>query len=124
MIESITIILPLPPLAVRPNSCTHWRTKAKHTKACRLLSNAMCKQALAGHKSPMWKKANMKIEARFKTWKHMDPSNLMASMKAYEDGIQDAGIIANDLGLWPERPTIFTKSKEPGLTITITPEEV
>jgi hypothetical protein len=52
----------------------------------------------------------------------MDPSNMMASLKAYEDGIQDAGIIANDLGLWPLRPTIETKSKNPGLTITITPE--
>ncbi len=123
MIESITIILPIPPLAVRPNSRTHWRTKAKHTKACRALSNALCREALAGRKSPMWTKAGMRIEARFKTWKSMDPGNLMASLKAYEDGIQDSGIVSNDRGLWADRPTIITKSKEPGLTITITPED-
>ncbi len=83
---------------------------------------ALCKEALAGRQSPMWSRASMQIDARFKTWKSMDPTNLMASMKAYEDGFQDAGIIANDLGLWPERPTIETKSKNPGLTITIKPE--
>lgn len=120
--DSITIHLPIPPLAVRPNSRTHWRVKAKHTKACRALSNALCKEALAGRRSPMWGKAVMHVEARFKTWKSMDPGNLMASLKAYEDGIQDAGIVSNDKGLWADRPTISTKSKEPGITLIITPE--
>lgn len=64
----------------------------------------------------------MHIEARFRTWKAMDPGNLMASLKAYEDGFQDAGIVKNDKELWPLRPVIITKSKNPGLTITITPE--
>ncbi len=122
MIQSITIHLPIPPLAVRPNSRTHWRVKGRANKGCRALSNLMCKEALAGRKSPMWSKATIQIEARFKTWKGMDPDNLCASIKGYTDGIQDAGIVANDNQLWPLRPVIITRSKTPGITLTITPE--
>ncbi len=120
--DSITIHLPIPPLAVRPNSRTHWRVKAKATKAYRLAANMACKAALAGRKSPMWSKATMETEAQFKTWQSLDPDNLFASLKSAIDGIQDAGIVANDNQLWPLRPVILTKSKTPGITLTIKPE--
>ncbi len=81
-----------------------------------------CKEALAGRKSPVWGKATVQLDARFKTWQALDPDNLASSCKGYFDGIQDAGIVQNDNQLWPLRPTIETKSKNPGLTITIKPE--
>lgn len=122
MIKSLTIELPLPPAAVRPNSRANWRVKARYISSCRYQAMIACKVALQGHRSPMWAKAVMCVEARFPTWQAMDPGNLMASLKSHEDGIQDAGIIVNDRALWPERPVIVTRSSNPGITLTITPE--
>lgn len=122
MIESITITLPMPPSAVRPNGRAHWIAKARANKRCRALAKALCNEALGGMPSPRWGKATMLIDARFRTSRSMDPDNLIGSIKAYVDGIQDAGIVANDNQLWPLRPTIETRSKSPGLTITIKPE--
>jgi hypothetical protein len=46
----------------------------------------------------------------------------MASLKAAEDGIADAGIIVNDRALWPERPVFDKDAKRPRIEITITRE--
>ena len=121
-ITEIVIVLPIPPLALRPNSRSHWRNKAKVTKKCRTLAGILCKVALAGRKPPMWDKATVQLDARFRTWQALDPDNLVSSCKAYFDGIQDAGIVWNDARLWPLRATIATKSDAPGLTMTIRPD--
>jgi len=72
--------------------------------------------------APKWIKARMSVQAFFKTRLYPDPTNLMASLKAAEDGIADAGIVANDRGLWPERPTFATDKENPRIEITITEE--
>ena len=64
----------------------------------------------------------MHIKAYFKTLRTPDPGNFMSSLKACEDGIEDAGIIANDRGLWPERPEFFKDAGNPRIEITITQE--
>jgi len=38
--------------------------------------------------------------------RHPDPDNIISSLKSAFDGLQDAGVVANDRGLWPERPVI------------------
>jgi len=37
--------------------------------------------------------------------------------------LQDAGVIENDKNLWPERPVIVTKDKNPRVELVITEEE-
>jgi len=64
----------------------------------------------------------MQVVAYFKTKRFPDPGNFMASLKATEDGIADAGIVENDRGLWPERPIFGTDKARPRIEITITEE--
>ena len=119
--QSVTIILPHPPAAVRPNARVHWARKAQAVKAYRTQSKVYTMQQLAGQK-PMWKKARVLI-----TWEAIhsmapDPDNIVASMKAAFDGMQDAGVVVNDRGIWPERPVIVKNRPWPQVVLTITEE--
>ncbi len=116
----LTISLPLPPAAVKPNARVHWARKAKATKAYR--AQACYAARLAAPVPPRWAKARMEARAYFKTARFPDPGNFMASLKAAEDGLQDAGIIRDDKGLWPERPQFFKDAAHPRVEITITEE--
>jgi hypothetical protein len=120
---SLTITIPLPPQGCKPNGQHgHWAKKANDKKMYRAAAMHCAVSALKGKKPPMWLKAKMQVKAYFMTTNFPDPTNLMASLKAAEDGIQDAGIVANDRGLWPERPEMFKDAKNPRIEITITPE--
>jgi len=119
---SITITLPHPPHAVKPNARAHWPAKAAAVKRYRRASWAASVAALSGNTPPRWTKARMQIRAYFKTLQFPDPANFMASLKSAEDGIEDAGIIANDRGLWPERPEFFKDAINPRIESTITQE--
>lgn len=118
---SITITIPHPPRILSPNARAHWRAKATATKQHRMQAWAASVAALKGL-PPHWLKARMSVTAYFKTRRWPDPANLMASLKAAEDGIADAGIVANDRGLWPERPTFHTDKANHRIEITITEE--
>ena len=72
---------------------------------------------------PRWLKAKMSVTLFHPTARTPDPTNLMASLKAYEDGFADAGIVANDRGLWPERPKFERTTRMPRIEITITEEK-
>lgn len=52
--------------------------------------------------------------------KQPDPDNIIASLKAYIDGLADAGIVANDKNLWPERPEIRRVERLARVEIKIT----
>lgn len=119
---SITITLPLPARELSPNARVHWAKKAKITKAHRQAAGITAWAATGDSEPPGWKKAKMQIKAYFKTARYPDPTNFMASLKAYEDGIADAGVVENDRGLWPERPEFFTDKLNPRIEITITEE--
>jgi hypothetical protein len=64
------------------------------------------KEALGSEWPPRWASASLHVKFSLPTVLRHDPANLMRSLKAYEDGLQDACIIDNDRGLWPERPVI------------------
>ena len=100
-----TVILPLPPPALWANSRVHWSVRHRETRFARRLARVEAVRALDGQPPPMWEAATMNV--RF-SMPHLrfDASNLMRSLKAYEDGLQDAGIVRNDRGLWPARPEV------------------
>jgi Holliday junction resolvase RusA-like endonuclease len=89
---SIQISVPLPSKELSPNARVHWRVKAKATKSARQHSGTL---GLA-HGRPMWKSANVRCVFTFGDKRPRDKDNLLASMKAYFDGLADAGIIEND----------------------------
>lgn len=101
-----TVFLPLPKAALFPNARVHWRVRWRETKMARRLAMVAAKEALGSEWPPRWPAASMHVKFSLPTALRHDPSNLMRSLKAYEDGLQDARIIENDRGLWPERPVI------------------
>jgi crossover junction endodeoxyribonuclease RusA len=119
---SITITLPLPVHKLSPNARVHWAEKAKLVRASRKVAHLAALEALNLRRPPGWLKAKMNVTAYFKQNRSRDADNFMASLKSACDGIADAGIIANDKGLWPERPVFAKDAANPRIEITITKE--
>lgn len=119
---SIIITLPIPARKLSPNARVHWAEKAKLTKASRKVAHLASLHALNLRRPPGWIKAKLEVKAFFKTNRSRDADNFMASLKSVCDGIADSGIIANDKGLWPERPTFEKDIRNPRIEITITEE--
>ena len=107
---TITIVLPHPPAPLRPNARCHWAVKSKAVKSYRAFAKVLAIQAFANQPPPMWERASVQIIWRCRTLRHPDPDNILASLKAVFDGLQDAGVVANDKGLWPDRPMIETRA--------------
>jgi hypothetical protein len=119
---SLTITIPLPPKEVRNNWRGHWAKKARAVRYYRIQTQLYAMAGL-GREKPMWKKASVKVTAYFPTARHLDPTNLIDALKPAFDGLQDAGVIENDKELWPERPVIVTRDKNPRVELVITEEE-
>ena len=120
---SYTVIVSIPHPRLSPNARSHWAVKAKFVKAARREAFAQAMKAMGRNKPDGWLKAGVKIVAYFKTARHPDPDNMVASLKAVFDGIADSGMIFNDRSLWPDRPEIKKDSKNPRIELTITGEE-
>ena len=114
------ITLPLPAKELSPNARCHWGTKAVKTREARITAWAGAMAILWHDDSPRGEKAMSQLTFYFKTKRRRDADNLLASCKAYFDGLVDAGILADDSGLG-HFPIIFHKDKDdPRLEITIT----
>ncbi len=113
------IILPLPARELSPNARCHWGAKAVATRKARTAACACAMAALWRDEPPRWKNAMSQLIFYFKTARRRDADNLLASCKAYCDGLVDAGILADDSGLG-HFPVIVHKDKDnPRLEITI-----
>jgi len=119
---SVTITLPLPPEALKPNARPHWSRKARAAKAYRKRAWASTLAATGAGLPERWRRASVQVVAFFPTARHPDPDNLIASLKAAFDGIADAGLIANDKELWPLRPVIGKDKANPRIELTISQE--
>jgi len=120
--EVVTLILPLPAKSLSPNArdC-HWVidiAKRIHRDRARWATY----DAIAGA-TPRWLAAT--IQATFYHAQHRvrDQMNLIGSLKAYEDGIVDAGLLADDEGVtW--LPVIRRIDRDnPRLVLTITRQD-
>lgn len=96
--NAITFILPLPPPELSPNARGHYRKKAPKTKAARNLAYGLALEtSLTKDRTQFpFRKARMVIHWYCKTARLIDNDNAIASLKAYRDGIADAGILIND----------------------------
>lgn len=91
--NKVVVTLPLPPQANYPNSRTHWKAKMKPKKQQR--TDAY--YAALSRSPPKWNRAT--CQATFYLPRRRDSDNLLAWLKSSFDGLEDAGIIANDRGL-------------------------
>ncbi len=115
--DSITIDLPHPPAALKPNSRPHWRAKARATRAYR---NATLATALSVSRiGSKWPSASVRIIATYRDSRRRDRDNILASLKAAFDGLADAGIVADDADFTYE-PVEIRKGKDVGIRLVIT----
>ena len=97
---SITITLPLPPRALHPNARKHWRAKMKPKKDQRLEAYWSARAVISEQVGPL-QVLNWKLAEVQSTWylaRRNDADNLIAWLKATNDGLADAGIVDNDRG--------------------------
>lgn len=100
---SITLELPHPGNTCSPNSRAHWTARHKSIKAIREAAATIAAYELRKINAtpPRWERAE--VEATFyrpgNRAKLVDEDNAIATLKGIFDGLQDAGIIANDSGL-------------------------
>jgi hypothetical protein len=119
--KTLTITLPLPDRRLSPNARVHWAVKARLVKAHRIRAK-LAALSIAGY-TPAWEKASLHSEWRFPTARFWDADNCIASLKSYIDGIADAGLVANDRAIWPERPTMAKDKDNPCVVLTLTQEK-
>ena len=109
------IELPWPPKALSPNARAHWADKARKTKMARTLAWGLTAQALGqklrayathdGEDIPL----KVTLEPPMRGGAIPDEDNIMASLKAYRDGIASA-LGVNDSRFRNERPQWLPKS--------------
>lgn len=100
MIMERTVIIPSTPNAgLSPNSREDWRKKARLVQQARYLAKMSALEQYGGVKplrAPVMLHAVIAWEARRK---FMDVTNAIASMKSFEDGLVDSGIMSDDRGV-------------------------
>lgn len=87
----VTLDLPLPPKALKPNSRANWKVKAAAGKKARSEAGL-----LARINRPPNPYARATLHATFYMKNRSDDDNLIAWLKWYRDGLQDGGVIEND----------------------------
>jgi crossover junction endodeoxyribonuclease RusA len=82
-----TIQLPWPDKALSPNARVHWAAKAKATKNAKIAAHVMTRQAT---RPVPWPRVTLEWAFHPKTRNAIDLDNIVASCKAYQDGISAA----------------------------------
>ena len=120
--NAVSITLPVPPVALRPNARVHYHARGRAVKQYRGLARVLARSAMTG--TPRWTAATVGATWYFPTQRRRDRDNLLASLKAAFDGLVDAGLLADDSGLQhlPHK-TIVERGCEPRVVLTITPQE-
>jgi hypothetical protein len=98
----ITLQLPIPEKALWPNDRINAFVKRQAIRRARhaAVYEAMrCLTDLGMTRGPKWERAKYYVTLYKTTTRFPDEDNLIAALKPYLDGIQDAGIVRNDKGL-------------------------
>lgn len=90
------ITLPVPPKHLQPNKKCSWQTKARLTKKARTNARLMALVALDRRPAPYWPKVRIRVTWFFRLARRRDEKNLDGWLKAYIDGLVDAGIMIDD----------------------------
>lgn len=91
------IVLPLPHPNLNPNRKCHFMKKARHTKKARRDAKLAATHSMyILREPPRWRAATAQCRFYFRKSCGQDGDNALASVKAYFDGITDAGVWVND----------------------------
>ena len=120
-IQVITITLPLPPKSLSPNARVHWARKAKDTRKCREVAACRTIEALRGSRLE-WDTATLQATFYHYQNRRRDDDNLIASLKAYRDGLVDGGLLNDDVGVTTLPVVKHIHRDRPRCELTITKE--
>jgi len=114
----LCIRLPWPDRKLSPNARCHWAVKSKCTKQHRALACIAARQQCGT--PPRWKSAYYSVICTLgPKMKTPDEDNLLSSLKAYRDGLQDAGVVVNDRGLRIGGAVVFTRGPQSEIEFVI-----
>lgn len=121
----IRLTLPVPPKPLWPNARPHWSAKATAVRNARQVAWAYARNEVwrldpVNHRPPMWPEAETRVVFYFATAHERDRDNAAASLKAYWDGIADAGVVDNDAGLIHFPPEMRIDRERPRVEIEVT----
>lgn len=88
--------LPLPPARLHPNEKPLRPERARLTKKARGMAKILALAMLSGGPRPYYPRAAIRAHWGFTTRRRRDEANLQGWLKAYVDGLVDAGIIVDD----------------------------
>lgn len=123
---SVRLVLPIPPKPLWPNARPHWARKSAAVKDARFNAFAYARGEVwkldpVNHRPPMWAEAETRVVFYFADARTRDRDNAAAALKAYWDGIADAGVIANDAGLIHFPPELRVDRDRPRVEIEVLP---
>ena len=117
--ETVTITLRLPPKSLSPNSRSHWRVRATATRNYRQVAACAAMVALGSFR-PRWTSATILAQFYHAQRRTRDDDNLISSLKAARDGLVDAGLLADDVGLTTLPVQRHISRDNPRVVLTIT----
>ena len=118
--RSLVIVLPLPSNRLSPNGRYHWAAKHRAIKKARAdagLAVLVAKNAYGAH-TPFYK-VTVKACFYLRDSRKHDSDNLIASIKAYLDGMADAEVVANDNDIIPLPPSVCIDKSDPRLVLVV-----
>ncbi len=115
---TITITLPIPHKSLSSNARAHWAELQRHRGKAR--RDAMLAAYAAGGSKLWWLAADAAVVWYSRTSHKIDPNNMDHWLKAYYDGIADAGVVQNDRGIHPVSHEQRKDAVNPRVEITLT----
>lgn len=123
MLETVSIILPLPPRSLSPNCPVGSRGGrfAKAAAAKKYRAAAKTAAEAAGIESGPWALASVTASFYYAAKRRRDQDNAMAMLKPAYDGLVDAGLVVDDDfdHLKRESPTFAIDTEHPRVELTL-----
>ncbi len=119
----LTLTLPLPHRGLRPNSVVKWQVRYGLTQQAREKARRAMFEAAKQIDAPAWIIRGYTLKGYFKTKRHWDQGNLLASIKGIEDGIADTAK-QDDKTFKVLGIETYTDTKNPRLELVLEIEEL
>jgi hypothetical protein len=129
---TLTITLPLPDPLLTLNMRLHWRARARHTREQREMAGWAAVEAVrtirtlrAGVLPYIFPEGRVRVDAEIrprKGQKRCDDTAIWEALKPTLDGLEDAGIVANDKQFFVGSLT-WRAARTGELVLRLTPEE-
>jgi Holliday junction resolvase RusA-like endonuclease len=122
VLDVLTITLPIPFQVQSPNNTPHWSKKSGPVATSRLLAKLAATDIMNRMNvwnPPRWKEAETMAVFYYETNRRRDRDNSGASLKAYWDGIADAGVVENDSGFIHHPPELLVDKERPRVELTL-----